>query len=367
MSAYEPNVEAVAGYDPDLVVTDGSNPDFVSQLDSLGLEHWEGVAPTGFADVYEQIEQLGAITGHVGEAAELVGQMQADIEEIIAGMPALETPLSVYHELDNTYFSVTSDTFIGQVYNRLGLRNIADEAETTGGAYPQLNAEFIISTNPDLIFLADTKCCGESAETVAARPGWQAIAAVANGGVVEMDDDIASRSGTADRRLHASRLRRGPARGRSVVTTPVGGSDRRGGSSGRRSWWVPASALVLAGALVVGAMVGPAGPDWWRVPLALLDRLPLISVDSGMSDAEWNVIWQVRMPRVVLAGIVGAMLSLAGASYQGVFRNPLVDPYLLGAAAGAGSGRRSCSPSPARRRPAGRSIRRRRWPSAPRW
>jgi iron complex transport system substrate-binding protein len=195
MSAYEPNVEAVAGYEPDLVVTDGSNPEFVSQLDSLGLEHWEGVAPTGFGDVYDQIEQLGAITGHVGEAAELVGQMQADIEEIIAGMPALDAPLSVYHELDNTYFSVTSDTFIGQVYNRLGLRNIADEAETTGGPYPQLNAEFIISTNPDLIFLADTKCCRESAESVAARPGWQAIAAVANGGVVEMDDDIASRWG----------------------------------------------------------------------------------------------------------------------------------------------------------------------------
>jgi iron complex transport system permease protein len=106
----------------------------------------------------------------------------------------------------------------------------------------------------------------------------------------------------------------------------------------RRSWWVPASALVLAAALVVGVMVGPAGPDWWRVPLELLNRLPLISIDSGMSDAEWNVIWQVRMPRVVLAGIVGAMLSLAGASYQGVFRNPLVDPYLLGAAAGAGLG-----------------------------
>jgi cobalamin transport system substrate-binding protein len=195
LSAYEPNVEAVAGYEPDLVVTDGTNPEFLSQLDSLGLAHWEGKAPTGFGDVYEQIEQLGAMTGHVGDAAELVARMQADIEEIIAGMPVLETPLSVYHELDNTYFSVTSDTFIGQVYNRLGLRNIADKAETTGGAYPQLNAEFIISANPDLIFLADTKCCGESAETVAARPGWEAISAVANGGVVEMDDDIASRWG----------------------------------------------------------------------------------------------------------------------------------------------------------------------------
>jgi cobalamin transport system substrate-binding protein len=195
LSAYEPNVEAVAGYEPDLVVTDGTNPELLSQLDSLGLDHWEGSAPTGFGDVYEQIEQLGAMSGHIGDAAELVAQMQADVDEIVAGMPALDAPLSVYHELDNTYFSVTSDTFIGQVYNRLGLRNIADEAETTGGPYPQLNAEFIISANPDLIFLADTKCCGESAETVAARPGWQAIAAVANGGVVEMDDDIASRWG----------------------------------------------------------------------------------------------------------------------------------------------------------------------------
>ncbi len=195
LSAFEPNVEAVAGYEPDLVVTEGTNPDFLTQLDSLGLAHWEGAAPIGFSDVYAQIEQLGATTGHVGEAAELVAQMQADIDEIIAGMPPLEEPLSVYHELDNTFFSVTSDTFIGQIYNRLGLRNIADEAEGTGGAYPQLNAEFIISTNPDLIFLADTKCCGESAETVAARPGWGSIAAVTNGGVVEMDDDIASRWG----------------------------------------------------------------------------------------------------------------------------------------------------------------------------
>jgi iron complex transport system substrate-binding protein len=195
LSAYEPNVEAVAGYDPDLVVTDGTNPEFIGQLDSLGIPHWEGPAPRGFSDVYQQIEALGKRTGHAAPAAALAARMQADVDEIVAGMPALDHPLSIYHELDNTYFSATSDTFIGQVYNRLGLRNIADEAETTGGAYPQLSAEFIISTNPDLIFLADTKCCRESAATVAARPGWQAITAVANGGVIEMDDDIASRWG----------------------------------------------------------------------------------------------------------------------------------------------------------------------------
>jgi iron complex transport system permease protein len=94
----------------------------------------------------------------------------------------------------------------------------------------------------------------------------------------------------------------------------------------------------VLGAVVLGAMIGPAGPVWWRVPLALLDHLPLVSIDSGVSDREWQVIWQIRMPRVLLAGLVGGMLAIAGASYQGVFRNPLVDPYLLGAAAGAGLG-----------------------------
>ena len=85
-------------------------------------------------------------------------------------------------------------------------------------------------------------------------------------------------------------------------------------------------------------MIGPAGPTWWRVPLELLNRLPFFSVDSGLTATDWSIVWQIRAPRVVLAAIVGSTLSIAGASYQGVFRNPLVDPYLLGVAAGAGLG-----------------------------
>jgi iron complex transport system permease protein len=84
-----------------------------------------------------------------------------------------------------------------------------------------------------------------------------------------------------------------------------------------RSWWLPAALVLLVAAVVLGAMIGPAG---------------------GISSANWNIIWNIRLPRVALAGLVGSMLSLSGASYQGVFRNPLVDPYLLGAAAGAGLG-----------------------------
>lgn len=102
--------------------------------------------------------------------------------------------------------------------------------------------------------------------------------------------------------------------------------------------WLPAAVVAVLLAVLLGAMIGPAGPPWWRVPLAMIDHLPLISIDSGVSEREWTIIWDIRMPRVVLAGLVGAMLSVGGASYQGVFRNPLVDPYLLGAAAGAGLG-----------------------------
>jgi iron complex transport system permease protein len=94
----------------------------------------------------------------------------------------------------------------------------------------------------------------------------------------------------------------------------------------------------LAAAFLLGVSVGPAGLPAGGVARELLDRLPLLSVDSGLTEVQKTILWQVRMPRVVLGGIVGAVLGSCGAAYQGVFRNPLADPYLLGVAAGAGLG-----------------------------
>jgi iron complex transport system substrate-binding protein len=162
----------------------------------LGIAWWDGPAAATLDDTYTQIEQLGAVTGRVGEAAELVSQMQTEIDDIVASTPPAEAPLSFYHELDDTYFSADSTTFIGEIYALLGLQNIADRAEAgDSGGFPQLSAELIVSADPDLIFLADTKCCGQTAETVAARDGWGSMSAVVNGNVIEMDDDIASRWG----------------------------------------------------------------------------------------------------------------------------------------------------------------------------
>lgn len=195
LSGFEPNVEAIAALDPDLVVM--SDTKIQDQLESLGIDVWVGPAAVTIDDVYTQLEQLGAVTGHIGEAAELVGQMKADIEAAVATVAAAEVPseaLTYYHELDPTLYSLTSNTFAGQVYSLFGLTNIADGAQE-GNDYPQLNAEYIIEADPALIFLADAKCCGESAEGVAARPGWDTIAAVTQGGVITIDDDIASRWG----------------------------------------------------------------------------------------------------------------------------------------------------------------------------
>ncbi len=195
LSGFEPNVEAIASYEPDLVVYSTEPGNLGESLEGLGIPAlWQDAAATLDA-VYEQIDQLGVATGNVSEAEAVVETMRGEIEAIVGSIDTPDPPLTFFHELDDTYYSVTSSTFIGQLYSLVGLENIADEAKGAGGGYPQLSAEYIVDADPDLIFLADTKCCGQSPRTVAKRPGWDRIAAVENGGVISLDDDVASRWG----------------------------------------------------------------------------------------------------------------------------------------------------------------------------
>jgi iron complex transport system substrate-binding protein len=197
LSGLEPNLEAIVGYEPDLVVMSFDPGDAVAGLQAAGVPSLVQDGAATLDDTYTQIEQLGAATGHVGEAADLVRQMQADIEELAASVPERETPLSYYHELDDLLFSATSQTFTGEIYSLAGLVNVADEADADGsaGGYPQLSAEYLLAADPDLIFLADTKCCGQTAQTLAARPGFSELTAVSEDRVVELDEDIAQRWG----------------------------------------------------------------------------------------------------------------------------------------------------------------------------
>lgn len=191
LSGYTPNVEAILGYEPDLVVANADTGDLVAGLENAGVEVLILPAASTLDDTYAQIEQIGAATGHVGDAAELVAQMKTDIDAIVAGVPARATPLRYYHELDDTLYSVTDDTYIGEIYGMLGLTSIA----TGGDGYPQLSAEFIVEQDPDLILLADGQCCGVTPDTVAKRAGWADLTAVRGGNVHVVDEDLASRWG----------------------------------------------------------------------------------------------------------------------------------------------------------------------------
>jgi iron complex transport system substrate-binding protein len=196
LSGFEPNVEAIAEYRPDLVLASGEGPsELTDGLDRLGVPVIVQSAATDLDDAYQQIEAIGAATGHGDGAAALVADMQNRIAKVTADLP--DGPqLSVFHELGPDLYTASSDTFIGQIYADLGLANVADEAaEQAGTPYPQVSAEYLLSADPDLVILADDQCCGVTVEQAAERPGWDALTAVQNGGVVVIDEDIASRWG----------------------------------------------------------------------------------------------------------------------------------------------------------------------------
>ena len=196
ISGFTPNLEAILALEPDLVVHSYLPEDIEQGLTNVGIPSLTQYAAASLDDTYQQITQMGAATGASAGAESTVQEMQQEIDELMARINVpYGSSLTFYHELDPTYFSVTSSTFIGQVYAMLGLTNIADEAEGAGSGYPQLSEEYILSQNPDLIFLADTKCCSQGIETVAERNGWNVLSAVSKGQVIELDDDIASRWG----------------------------------------------------------------------------------------------------------------------------------------------------------------------------
>ena len=196
LSGFTPNVEAIAAFRPDLVVISFDPKGLSGALQRLGITVIHHDAAKAFKGAYQQIRQLGLVTGHEAEATRLIGRMKSKIAGIVKAARKLGSGLSVYHELTPDLYSATSKTFVGQVYTALGLRNIADEVpDAFGAGYPQLSAEYVVSASPDVIVLADSVCCGQKPSTVAARPGWDQISAVRSGSIVRIDDSIASRWG----------------------------------------------------------------------------------------------------------------------------------------------------------------------------
>lgn len=197
LSAFTPNAEAIAAKNPDLVVLTNDLNKIVDQLTQLKIPHYLAPAAKTLDDTYRQVTDLGTLTGHPAEAADVVSRMKDDIGKLVNGLPQRPTKLTYFYELGPEYYTATSRTFVGSLFAMVGLENIADPADADGskGGYPQLAEEALIKANPDLVFLADTKCCQQSAETVNARKGWAGMTAVKNSQIVGLDDDIASRWG----------------------------------------------------------------------------------------------------------------------------------------------------------------------------
>ena len=195
LAGWNPSVEAVAAFEPDLVILSDSG--IQQELELLGVEVYVAAAAVVLEDVFDQMLAIGEFTCQRVGARSAVTEMRAKIDGLLAGIDLPEKPLTYYHELDDMLYSVTSATFVGHIYSLAGLVNIADLADEDGSSwgYPQLTQEFVLEADPDIIFFADAECCGQSVETIASRPGWSELKAVRNGNIIEIDNDVSSRWG----------------------------------------------------------------------------------------------------------------------------------------------------------------------------
>jgi|SRR5262245_8738069 len=197
LSGFTPNVEGIAAEKPDLVVVAGDAGGLTKRLAAFHIPVLSMPAPPNIGTAYAEFDQLGEATGHEQQARKEVTMLRAQIRKIVAAAPRHSKPITYYYELDQTFYSVTSDTFIGKLLGLLGMKSIADSAKgaAAAGGYPQLSAEYVVKANPDFIILADTICCHQTVSTVAARPGWSGMTAVKSKHVIMLNDDVASRWG----------------------------------------------------------------------------------------------------------------------------------------------------------------------------
>lgn len=196
LTGYETNAESYLPYRPDLVILAfEESPTVVSQLAALGIPTLLLPPAATLAGTYGQLEELGLATGHTASAAAEVARIKAQLDTVVASMGGRAKGLTYYQEIDPTLYTATSHTFIGALYSRLGMVNIADAAGDAGDGYPQLSAEYLLKANPEFVFLADDQCCGQSATTFAQRPGFSLLQAVKLHRVYTIPDPIASQWG----------------------------------------------------------------------------------------------------------------------------------------------------------------------------
>ena len=304
LSGYTPNVEAIAKYKPDLVVI-ANDAERACARRSRKLAHPVVLQPAAARPRGRLRADRAARRRHGprrrGEPPSIA--RHEDSRSRARRLGARRAPrLTVYHELEPDATT-----------RRRRRRSSAGSTSSSGSrtsptrptrrlGYPKLSAEYIVAANPDLIVLADTKCCGQTAATVAARPGWSTIAAVQNGEVIVGSTTDRVALGAADRRLRAGgRERWSRSRGRGDRAAPVAVGVRAAPLRPRPRRAV-AGGVLFVGAVLVGLArrarsTSASGDDRSR---GARRTCRSSTCDSPLSATDTAILWQLRAPRVVL-------------------------------------------------------------------
>ena len=192
ISAYDPNVEAISLLNPDLVILSYNIKNLKATLKKIGIETIYLPAPLNFEDILDQIDYLGLQTGNEDKAKKLISKMKNRMKTL-QKLRENEKATKIYHEIDPNYYSPSKFSFIGDIYQKLNYKNVADKADISNLGYPKLSPELIISENPDLIVLPGKD--NKYVEKVKLRPGWSYIEAVKKNNFLLTNNDIASRWG----------------------------------------------------------------------------------------------------------------------------------------------------------------------------
>jgi iron complex transport system substrate-binding protein len=185
--------EAILALEPDLVVAAQIiSEEQVTALRDLGLTVYWQANPGSYEELWENIHSLAALTGHEAEAKALITDLQARVKTVQEKVATVSEHPSVFYELDATDpsnpWTTGSGTFIDYIINQAGGTNAASALE---GDFAQISTEQLIAVDPDMILLADAPY-GTTAESVAARPGWETIAAVKENALYPIDPNIMS-------------------------------------------------------------------------------------------------------------------------------------------------------------------------------
>ena len=192
ISAYDPNVEAISLLNPDLVILSYNIKNLKTALKKIGIETIYLPAPLNFEDILDQIDYLGLKTGNEDKAKNLISKMKVRMKTL-QKLRENEKATKIYHEIDPNYYSPSKFSFIGDIYQKLNYKNVANKADISNLGYPKLSPELIISENPDLIILPGKD--NKYVEKVKLRPGWSYIEAVKKNNFLLINNDIASRWG----------------------------------------------------------------------------------------------------------------------------------------------------------------------------